>query len=192
MPPVVVCGSAANRSTCCGAQRRAGFVWRGMELFPILVAGENRYARKPGFDDVHAARAPLDLWAPPDRHGHPPQAPWRRPTGHPGRNFQPTVRIGAAQVAAKNSAIRPLDRRVNADPKTKPGMPWVQRFSRLGSVGVLKLCCITTDDRIRALTAPHPIKPISASCRSAWQPTPGRRSTYRRGDSVQKPGPPLV
>ena len=48
MPPVVVCGSAANRSTCCGAQRRAGFVWRGMELSPILVAGENRYARKPG------------------------------------------------------------------------------------------------------------------------------------------------
>jgi hypothetical protein len=26
MPPVVVCGSAANKSTCCGAQRRASFV----------------------------------------------------------------------------------------------------------------------------------------------------------------------
>src|SRR2546430_1942761 len=61
-----------------------------------------------------------------------------RPVKHPGRNLQPTVRIGTAQAAAKNSATRPLDRRVNADPKTKPRMPWEQQFSKLGSVGVLK------------------------------------------------------
>src|SRR6266540_5357580 len=59
-----------------------------------------------------------------------------RPVKRPGRNLQPTVRIGTAQAAAKNSATRPLDRRVNADPKTKPRMPWVQQFSKLGSVGV--------------------------------------------------------
>src|SRR5262249_51106811 len=41
---------------------------------------------------------------------------------------------------------------------------------------------------IRALTARHPIKPISASCRSAWQPNLGRRSTYRCGNSVQTTG----
>ena len=42
--------------------------------------------------------------------------------------------------------------------------------------------------RIRALTAPHPIKPTSARCHSAWQPNPGRGSTYRRGKSVQTTG----
>src|SRR5262245_15301901 len=42
---------------------------------------------------------------------------------------------------------------------------------------------ITAGDRIRALTARHPIKPISASCRSAWQPNLGRRSTYRCANS---------
>jgi hypothetical protein len=67
-----------------------------------------------------------------------------RPVKRPGRNLQPTVRIGTAQAAAKNSVTRPLDRRVNADSKTKPRMPWVQQFSKLGSVGVLKLSCTTT------------------------------------------------
>ena len=37
----------------------------------------------------------------------------------------------------------------------------------------------------QALTAPRPIKPTSPRCRSAWQPNPGRGSTYRRGKSVQ-------
>ena len=43
-------------------------------------------------------------------------------------------------------------------------------------------------DRIRALTTPHQIKPTSANRHSAWRPNPGRRSTYRRGDSVQATG----
>src|SRR5665213_3010727 len=41
---------------------------------------------------------------------------------------------------------------------------------------------------IRALTAPHPITPTSPRCPSARQPNPGRRSTYRRGKSVQTTG----
>ena len=40
----------------------------------------------------------------------------------------------------------------------------------------------------RALTARRPIKPTSPRCPSAWQPKPGRRSTYRRGKSVQTTG----
>src|SRR5216683_3205217 len=40
----------------------------------------------------------------------------------------------------------------------------------------------------RALTALRPIRPTSRSCRSARQPKPGRRSTYRRGNSVQTIG----
>src|ERR1039458_8067616 len=43
-------------------------------------------------------------------------------------------------------------------------------------------------DHIRALTARHRIKPTSRRCLSAWQPNPGRHSTYRRGDSVQTTG----
>jgi putative ABC transport system substrate-binding protein len=38
------------------------------------------------------------------------------------------------------------------------------------------------------LTARHPIKPTSRRCPSAWQPNPGRHSTYRRGKSVQTTG----
>ena len=38
------------------------------------------------------------------------------------------------------------------------------------------------------MTAPHPIKPTSTNCQSAWQPNPGRDSTYRRGKSVQTTG----
>jgi putative transposase len=37
----------------------------------------------------------------------------------------------------------------------------------------------------RALTAKHPIKLTSPRCHSAWQPNRGRRSTYRRGKTVQ-------
>src|ERR1039458_1290752 len=46
----------------------------------------------------------------------------------------------------------------------------------------------TAGDRIRALTAPHPIKPTSTNCHSAWQPNPGRDSTYRSGKPVQTTG----
>ena len=46
----------------------------------------------------------------------------------------------------------------------------------------------TAEDRIRALTASHRIKPTSTRCRSAWQPNPGRGSTYRSGKAVQKTG----
>jgi integrase len=40
----------------------------------------------------------------------------------------------------------------------------------------------------RALTARHPIKPTLPRCHSAWQPNPGRGSTYRRGKTVQTTG----
>ena len=41
---------------------------------------------------------------------------------------------------------------------------------------------------IRALTDARPIKPISTRCLSARRPNPGRGSTYRRGNSVQRIG----
>ena len=46
----------------------------------------------------------------------------------------------------------------------------------------------TPDVHTRALTALRPIRPTSRSCRSARQHNPGRGSTYRRGNSVQRFG----
>ena len=50
------------------------------------------------------------------------------------------------------------------------------------------LISTTQDVHIRALTARHQIKPTSLRCPSAWQPNPGRGSTYRRGKIVQTTG----
>src|SRR5258706_9868542 len=70
----------------------------------------------------------------------------------------------------------------------EPRMPMIKQFSENGPVGVLKPCCTTVAGPTRALTARHPIKPTSPRCHSAWQPNPGRASTYRRGNSVQTTG----
>src|SRR5882757_2914775 len=67
-------------------------------------------------------------------------------------------------------------------------MPMIKQFSENAPVGVLKPCCTISADRIRALTASRPIKPTSTRCPSAWQPNPGRGSTYRRGKAVQTTG----
>ena len=44
------------------------------------------------------------------------------------------------------------------------------------------------DVHTRALTASHPITPTSRRCLSAWQPNPGRGSTYRSGKTVHTTG----
>jgi len=113
------------------------------------------------------------------RHTHPGAG---RPVKHPGRDLQPAVRIGTAQATAKNYAVRSLDRRVNADPKTKPRMPWVQQFSKLGSVGVLKLCCTTKYAHIRAST-------ISRRT-SSWREEQGQRPVRQRAGTLRYTGPP--
>ena len=69
-----------------------------------------------------------------------------RPVEHPGWNLKLTVGIGTAQITAKNNSVRLLDSFVNADPKSKPRMPWVQQFPKLSSVGVPKPCCTTRSD----------------------------------------------
>src|SRR5258706_15063259 len=70
----------------------------------------------------------------------------------------------------------------------EPRMPMIKQFSENGPVGVLKPCCTTVAGPTRALTARHPIKLTSPRCHSAWQPNPGRGSTYRRGNFVQITG----
>jgi transposase len=47
------------------------------------------------------------------------------------------------------------------------------------------LAAIKGDRTLAQLAERHPIKPTSPRCHSAWQPNPGRGSTYRRGKTVQ-------
>jgi hypothetical protein len=79
--------------------------------------------------------------------GHRTDLGARRTVKHPRRNLQPTVRIGAGDIALKHHAVRPIDRRMNRDPKTRPGMKAIQQFLKLGPVGVLKPSCTTTSER---------------------------------------------
>jgi hypothetical protein len=71
------------------------------------------------------------------------------------------------------------------------GSPWLVPVEPLTSEAV-RIAAILTSTiavvHIRALTALHQIEPTSPRCPSAWQPNPGRRSTYRRGKSVQTTG----
>ena len=50
----------------------------------------------------------------------------------------------------------------------------------------------TAGDRIRALTAPHPIKPTSTNCQSAWQPNPGRTPLIDAENLFRQPEPPFL
>ena len=80
--------------------------------------------------------------------GHQTDLGARRPVKHPCRNLQPTVRTGAGDIALEHHAVRPIDRRMNRDPKTRPGMKAIQQFLKLGPVGVLKPSCTTRSERI--------------------------------------------
>ena len=64
----------------------------------------------------------------------------------------------------------------------------INQFSENGPVGVLKPSCTTGADLTPVLTGARPIKLTSPRCHSAWQPNRGRRSTYRRGKTVQTTG----
>src|SRR4029077_6565383 len=114
--------------------------------------------------------------------GHHTQLGAGRPLEHPGWNLKPTVGIGTAQITAKNNSVRFLDSFVNADPKSKPRVPWVQQFPKLSSVGVPKPCCSTRYVRIRA----------SAISRrtSLWLEEKGQRPAMQRAGTLRYMGPP--
>jgi threonine dehydrogenase-like Zn-dependent dehydrogenase len=65
-----------------------------------------------------------------------------------------------------------------------------ERLALAQSTGAVTLDFRKEDiyDRIQEMTAAPRIKPTSTRCRSAWQPKPGRGSTYRRADFVQTSG----
>jgi hypothetical protein len=124
-----------------------------------------------------------------------------RPLEHPGWNLKPTVGIGTAQITAKNNSVRLLDSFVNADPKSKPRVPWVQQFPKLSSVGVPKPCCTTrsnhtarsaTKSRSSSSTDQrHSARPDRATLEKAQHggPTMGSGSlmsnTYLKSDRFQ-------
>ena len=111
-----------------------------------------------------------------------------RPIEHPCWYFKPTVCLRPIQRAAKNDITSLVDGPMNANSATKPRMMSIKNLAKNGPVGVVKPRCTIAAAHIRALTAARRIKPTSPHCRSARQPNPGRRSTYRRGDFVQTTG----
>jgi hypothetical protein len=99
-----------------------------------------------------------------------------RPIKHPRRNLQPTVRIGTGDIAPEHHAIRLVDRRMNRDPKPRPGMKAVEQLPKLSPVGVLKPCCTMRCGRIRAWG-------ISRQMRS-WLNKKTQRTIIQRAASV--------
>src|SRR5258708_31593053 len=66
----------------------------------------------------------------------------------------------------------------------EPTKPSARRATRSADISTFIIAVAP----IRVLTAARRIKPTSPRWRSVRQPNPGRRSTYRRGDSVQTTG----
>ncbi len=82
----------------------------------------------------------------------------RRGVEHPQRNLcRPRIKIWR-QAAADNGLAAPLALPclMHPDFSSEPGMPGVKDYSRLGTMGVPLLACITRADRTRAMTARRP------------------------------------
>src|SRR5208283_2600252 len=63
---------------------------------------------------------------------------------HPGRNFQPAIRVRPAHRAAENETIGLLKGFMNGHLKLKPRVQRIQELPKHGPVGVLKPCSTTT------------------------------------------------
>src|SRR6516162_1279851 len=113
---------------------------------------------------------------------------WRasRSIEHPQRQFQPTTGRALIMATAGHGARHLVDHLMNLNGASCPRMPKIENFALLGPMGVASWRCTMASVHIRALTALRRTRPTSPSCPSAWQPNPGRGSTYRRGNSVQR------
>jgi hypothetical protein len=145
--------------------------------------------RRPRSPSHQAIAATPEAWRYPPE-GTPQPALARKPTGrtHPNRQFQQPTRRPVVLAAAGHIARRLLDHLMDMNDASCPWMPRIKDLTLLGPMGVLSSRCTIAAGRIRALTAPHPFKLTSIRCQSAWQPNPGRRSTYRCGKAVQTTG----
>src|SRR5215468_281370 len=107
---------------------------------------------------------------------------------HPQRQFQPTTGRALIMATAGHGARHLVDHLMNLNGASCPRMPKIENFAALGPMGVASSRCTMASVPIRALTALRRTRLTSPSCPSAWQPNPGRGSTYRRGNSVQRIG----
>jgi hypothetical protein len=57
----------------------------------------------------------------------------------------------SGEIAPEDHAIRPFDRSMKRDLKTRPRMKGVKQFPKLGPVGVLKPLCTIASSRMRLL-----------------------------------------
>ena len=111
---------------------------------------------------------------------------------HPQRQFQPTTGRALIMATAGHGARHLVDHLMNLNGASCPRMPKIENFALLGPMGVASSRCTMASVHIRALTVLRRTRLTSPSCPSAWQPNPGRGSTYRRGNSVQRIGTTAV
>jgi hypothetical protein len=114
------------------------------------------------------------------------------------------AKVGAAGEESRCAVAGSLpawsvDRRLPGGTHRTPGQGRAERRCICGATTALARPALrsantslftTVGGPARALTARHPIKPTSPRCHFAWQPNPGRGSTYRRGKLFRQPRPP--
>ena len=110
-------------------------------------------------------------------------------TGRPSPACSPTTASRSAWTARAHGGTTYLSSGSGAASNTRrctcePMKASARRAARSADIST----SITAGVPIRVLTAARRIKPTSPRCHSAWQPNPGRGSTYRRGNSVQTTG----
>jgi hypothetical protein len=81
------------------------------------------------------------------RHIDPTASHTCGPVKHPCRDFQKPVRPAAGKIAPKHRIAGLVDRLMDMNKSTKPGMPSIKNLAALSNVGVLTFSCTTQDGR---------------------------------------------
>ena len=74
------------------------------------------------------------------------------PVKHPCRDFQKPVRPAAGKIAPQHRIAGLVDRLMDMNKSTKPGMPSIKNLAALSNVGVLTFSCTTSTDRTARTT----------------------------------------
>jgi hypothetical protein len=77
------------------------------------------------------------------------------PVKHPCRDFQKPVRPAAGKTAPKHRIAGLVDRLMDMNKSTKPGMPSIKNLAALSNVGVLTFSCTTTGVLTQPSAASH-------------------------------------
>lgn len=87
------------------------------------------------------------------RHIDPTKGHTCDPVKHSCWDFQEPVRPAAGKMAAKHRIAGCVDRLMDVNRSTKPGVPSIKNLAALGNVGVLAFSCITPSGPIAPLRA---------------------------------------